>query len=62
LAEVSKTKQIPHDGDYRRLLFSRCLLEYGYIDESGEMQRWHDVHPLLKESPQFQAALAKLNS
>ena len=35
LAEVSASKRIPNDLDYRNLLFNRCLLEYRYVDSRG---------------------------
>jgi hypothetical protein len=57
LAEVSRSKRIINDDAYRSLLFSRCLLEYRYWDEEGEMQRWCDVHPLIKGIQEFREAL-----
>jgi hypothetical protein len=41
-------------------LFSRCILEYRYYDEEGEMQPWYDVHPLIKGIKQFKDSLAQL--
>ena len=45
---------------YRNLSFNRCLLEYRYFDSHENMQRWYDVHPLIKGIPEFKEALAKL--
>jgi hypothetical protein len=60
LAEVSASKRILNDDDYRNLLFSRCLLEYRYVDSKGEIQRWHDAHPLIKEIDEFREAMGKI--
>jgi hypothetical protein len=60
LAEVSASKRILNDDDYRNLLFSRCLLEYRYIDSTGELNRWHDAHPLIKEIDEFREAMGKI--
>lgn len=57
LAEVSLSKQLANDDRYRSLLFTRCLLEYVYFDEQGEMKRWCDVHPLIRGIKEFQYAL-----
>jgi hypothetical protein len=27
----------------------RCILEYSYLDQEGEMQTWYDVHPLIRK-------------
>jgi hypothetical protein len=60
LAEVSASKRILNDDDYRNLLFSRCLLEYRYVDSKGEIQRWHDAHPLIKDIDEFREAMGKI--
>jgi hypothetical protein len=60
LAEVSASKRILNDDDYRNLLFSRCLLEYRCLDSTGEIKRWHDAHPLIKEIDEFREALSKI--
>jgi hypothetical protein len=60
LAKVSKTQRILNDEQHRNLLFSRCILEYRYYDEKGEMQPWYDVHPLIKGIKQFQDSFAQL--
>jgi len=62
LAEVSRSKRILNDDQYRRLLFKRCLLEYRYFDSEGELQCWHDVHPLIKGIQEFKDAVAKIQS
>lgn len=48
LAKVAQTKRIPHDPQHRSLLFTRCLLEYQDNEE-----KWHDVHPILRDVPEF---------
>jgi len=60
LAKVSQTQCILNDEQHRNLLFSRCILEYRYYDEEGEMQPWYDVHPLIKGIKQFKDSLAQL--
>ncbi|QLE52346.1 ATP-binding protein [Nostoc sp. C057] len=60
LAEVSLSKRIINDDLYWSLLYNRCLLEYRYLDDDGEMQRWFDIHPLIQEIPEFKEAVAKL--
>lgn len=56
LAKVAASKQIDNDDQYRSLLFSRCILEYRY-----EGERWHDVHPLIRDVPEFKQAVARMN-
>jgi hypothetical protein len=53
LATVHSSKQSPNDDIHRSLLFTRCLLEY--LDEES----WHDVHPVLRDVPEFKAALTQ---
>jgi hypothetical protein len=60
LAQVAKTKQMPNQDEYRKLLFNRCILEYRYLDEGGEIRVWHDVHPLIYGIERFQSALNQL--
>lgn len=55
LAKVHRSKQILNDSNHRSLLFSRCLLEYCENEDNS----WYDVHPVLREVPQFKAALSK---
>ncbi|MEG4232446.1 AAA family ATPase [Microcoleus sp. Pol11C3] len=61
LAKVSQTQRILNDEQHRNLLFSRCILEYRYYDEEGEMQPWYDVHPLIKGIKQFKDCLVQLS-
>lgn len=57
LAEVAQTKQVRNDLTYRELLFNRCILEYRELDgETGELQAWYDVHPVIQGIPEFRAA------
>ena len=56
LAKVFRTKRIEHDTTHRSLLFTRCLLEY--CEDDGDGERWHDVHPMLRDVPEFKDALA----
>ena len=60
LAEVSRSKEIKNEDECRKLLFNRCILEYRYFDEAGDIQYWHDVHPLIKGIKQFQDSFAQL--
>ncbi len=61
LAIVNHQKKIANEEGCRSLLFRRCLLEYQDIDDNGNMQKWHDVHPLIEEIEEFKTALNKLN-
>jgi hypothetical protein len=63
LAEVSLCKGISqdsNDGEYRELLFRRCILEYSFTTETGKKERWQDVHPLIEAMDEFIAAKDKL--
>jgi hypothetical protein len=60
LAEVSCSKRIINDDQYRSLMYNRCLLEYRYLDKDGEMQRWYDIHPLIQGIQEFKEAVEKL--
>ncbi|HAX75793.1 MAG TPA: pilus assembly protein PilB [Cyanobacteria bacterium UBA11372] len=60
LAQVAKTKRIRNEDDCRNLLFNRCLLEYRYFDDEGEIQCWCDVHPLIKGIQEFKEAVANM--
>lgn len=62
LAEVAVSKLVPNDGDYRNLLFNRCVLEYREIDQNGDMICWHDIHPLIESISEFQQAKSRLSS
>ncbi|NMF67531.1 ATP-binding protein, partial [Brasilonema octagenarum UFV-OR1] len=48
------------DDQYRSLMYNRCLLEYRYLDEDQEMQRWYDIHPLIQGIAELKEAVAKL--
>ena len=61
LARVSVSKQLKKDALHRDLLFRRCLLEYRYQTEDGKTKCWYDVHPLIVELDDFQAALSAVN-
>jgi AAA ATPase domain len=63
LVGVSEVKMITDNDDlFRSLLFRRCILEYRYIDSEGEVQVWHDVHPLVRGLEGFKRALERFNS
>ncbi len=53
LVEVARTKQIKNEPAYRGLLLNRTVLEYSQEDETGELMIWYDVHPLVREIPDF---------
>jgi hypothetical protein len=60
LVRVSREKVITDNDDlFRSLLFRRCILEYRYIDDEGEVQVWHDVHPLVRGLEGFKRAVAR---
>ncbi len=60
LVRVSQEKLITENDDlFRSLLFRRCILEYRYIDEEGEVKVWHDVHPLVRGLDGFKLALKR---
>ena len=60
LVRVSQEKLITENDDqFRSLLFRRCILEYRYIDGEGEVQVWHDVHPLVRGLDGFKRALER---
>ncbi|MFM8293698.1 MAG: ATP-binding protein [Microcystaceae cyanobacterium] len=58
LVEVYKSKAIKNDDEYRKLLFNRCILQYAFFDDEGEMQVWYDVHPLIRAIPEFKGGLS----
>jgi len=58
LVEVYKSKAIKNDDEYRKLLFNRCILQYAFFDQKEEMQVWYDVHPLIREIPEFKGGLS----
>ncbi|MBD2185987.1 hypothetical protein H6S82_27725 [Planktothrix sp. FACHB-1355] len=55
MTKVSLSKRILNDELHRNLLFSRCLLEYRYLEQQ-EIKRWYDVHPLIKGIDEFKEA------
>jgi AAA ATPase domain len=57
LAQVYRSKRMKNGDEYRSLLFNRCLLEYSYVDQEGEEQRWVDVNPMIVKLPEFQEAV-----
>jgi hypothetical protein len=60
LVQSPKDKVITDNDDlFRSLLFRRCILEYRYIDSEGEVQVWHDVHPLVRGLEGFKRALER---
>jgi len=65
LAEVWQTKSVSKDsksGEYRDLLFRRCVLEYRTIDVKGKTVFTHDVHPLIEGMEEFIAEISKNDS
>lgn len=60
LAQVHHLKRIKHDNEHRSLLFRRCVLEYCDLTQKEETERWHDVHPLILNIPEFQQAFNNL--
>ena len=62
LAKVFHSKRLENEKECRSLLFNRCLLEYRYLDEEGEIKRWCDVHPLIKGIAEFKELVAKNKS
>ena len=50
LAKVAKQKRAPNDEDHQKMLYNLSVLEYmnGY--------RWCDVHPAVRELPEFKDA------
>ncbi|MDJ0776116.1 MAG: AAA family ATPase [Mastigocoleus sp. MO_167.B18] len=60
LAKVFHSKRVINDNEHRSLLFNRCFLEYRYLDQEYEIQRWCDVHPLIKGITEFKEAVAKI--
>lgn len=60
LARVAKTHRIENEQSHRDLMFRRCILEYRYMDEEGEIYPWYDVHPLLRGVQEFKDAFDQL--
>ncbi|MGK7885882.1 MAG: ATP-binding protein [Crocosphaera sp.] len=53
LVNVHKTHEIQNDQEHRKLLFNRCILQYGYFDDDEEFKSWYDVHPLILKISEF---------
>lgn len=60
LADVYCKKQANNNEQCLRLLLTRCLLEYRYYDDRGNLKRWYNVHPLIEEIEQFQATVVRI--
>jgi hypothetical protein len=56
LVQVAKTKEKPNSDEHNLLLLNRSILEYCYLNEEGETQRWFDIHPVIHGIDQFQRA------
>ena len=61
LARTAITGRIDNNSKYRKLLLSRCILQYGYMD-GDEFLPWYDVHPLIVGIDQYIEALAKVRT
>ncbi|MGK7880128.1 MAG: ATP-binding protein [Crocosphaera sp.] len=59
LVNVHQTHEIQNDQEHRKLLFNRCILQYGYFDDDEEFKSWYDVHPLILKISEF---VEQLNS
>ncbi|WP_287128147.1 AAA family ATPase [Candidatus Cyanaurora vandensis] len=56
LAKVHLCKMMPNTNEHRKLLLSRCILEY----KPGENDPvWYDVHPTILSLPEFEEALTR---
>lgn len=60
LAEVSRSKRLVNEDECRDLMFNRCLLEYRYYEGGENLERWYDVHPMIRDIPEFKDALASV--
>lgn len=60
LAEVHAKQAMPNRDEYRKLLYDRCILEYRQLEPDQSITTWHDVHPILVETEEFQSALKTL--
>ena len=56
--KLAETHWDQHEKAYHDLLFRRLILEYRNDDE----KIWHDIHPLIEEMAEFQAAFQRLQS
>ena len=62
LARVHLDKTIINNDEHRKLLFQRCILEYGCLNEEEEEVKWHDIHPLIFGVERFQRALKQVSA
>ncbi len=53
LRQVEKTKKLVNEDAHRQLLFNRSILQYCDSNSEGEAEAWYDVHPILKDTPEF---------
>ncbi|MCY7273604.1 MAG: ATP-binding protein, partial [Phormidesmis sp. CAN_BIN44] len=53
LLRVGRSKDIQQDNEHRSLLQRRCILEYRELDGEGELQKWYDIHPLIRGIDRF---------
>jgi AAA ATPase domain len=61
LVEVDREKVIAkNNNQFRSLLFRRCILEYRYLNDDGEVVVWHDVHPSIRGLEGFKRACQEL--
>jgi hypothetical protein len=56
LAQVAKTKRKPNDEKHSLLLLNRSILEYCCLNDEGEMERWYDIHPVIRGIQEFKEA------
>jgi len=56
--KLAETHRDQHEKAYHDLLFRRLILEYR--NDDGKI--WHDIHPLIEEMDEFQAAFQRLQS
>jgi len=56
LAQVALTKRKPNDEKHSLLLLNRSILEYCCLNEDGEIDRWFDIHPVIRGIQEFKEA------
>ena len=61
LAKVSLSKSVQNSYPYKKLLYSRCILQYRHFDDNREIYDWYDVHPLIRNISNFRDALEALS-
>jgi len=57
--QLAETHRDQHEKAYHDLLFRRLILEYRGDGEDRE-KIWHDIHPLIEEMEEFQAAFQRV--